>query len=104
MYPVNGQQNISADVRQKIIIGNCVPRRQRKTGHAEIVPFPAVKQRGLCDRELVSVMNWDDDAADQWLTSVVRRHQRRLEKLGVAPNRIAADVADLESAFGLASD
>jgi hypothetical protein len=70
---------------------------------AVVIPFPASKQRGLVERELVGVRYWDTTAAVEWLMQVVRRHRARLAKLGIAPDLIDADVAALEAAFGLAS-
>src|SRR5262249_38499413 len=68
---------------------------------AVVIPFPASKQRGLVERELVGVRDWETAAAHKWLAGIVRRHERRLQKLGIAPDRIAADVAALEAAFGI---
>ncbi len=68
---------------------------------AVVIPFPASKQRGLVERELVGIRDWDTTVAVEWLMQVIRRHRARLTKLGIAPDRIDADVKALEAAFGI---
>jgi hypothetical protein len=93
---------VTEQLREKIVRGNRPPRPPKKA--AEILPFPSTKQCVLCDDELVNVMNLDKDARDRWLIAVVRRHKRRLKKLGIAADQIEHDVRALQVAFGLVSD
>jgi hypothetical protein len=72
-------------------------------GPAEIIPFPAARRQHQIRRELASVSSYEPDARYRYLTSVVRKHRSHLHKLGVPPERIAADVRALEEAFGLAA-
>jgi hypothetical protein len=75
---------------------------QRAQQHsAEIIPFPIARQQHRVRRELISVSEYETSAAFRYLKSVVRKHRSRLEKLGVSPERIAADVRALEDALGL---
>jgi hypothetical protein len=105
VHPVNnGPDKINADLRHKITNTNLPPQPRKPKKAAEILPFPSIRQCALCDDELVNVMNWNKDARDRWLVAVVRRHKRRLKKLGVESAKIDADVRALEIAFGLVRD
>jgi hypothetical protein len=68
---------------------------------AEIIPFPAVRRQHQIKFALMSVREQPPDEQYRKLKSVARKHRARLVKLGVAPERIDADVAALEDAFGL---
>ena len=96
-------RQVEGALRDKIERANRPPTAPTKQSGA-VIPFPASKQRGLVERELVGVRDWEIAAAHEWLARIVRRHETRLRKLGVAADLIAADVRALESAFGLVSD
>jgi hypothetical protein len=106
IHPSDHQRarQVSESLREKIERANRPPPTPTDDSGAVVIPFPASNQRGLVERELVGVRDWETAAAYKWLAGIVRRHERRLQKLGVAPDRIADDVAALEVAFGLASD
>jgi hypothetical protein len=67
---------------------------------ADIIPFPP--SRKFIEDELMMVP--DVSVAYKWLQCVVRGRRKRLAELGVSRERIAADIAALESAFGLMPD
>ena len=69
-----------------------------------MLPFPVNLQRAVVTRELRSVVRYNADEAERWLSSVVRRHRNKLRKFGVAEAKIEADVASLVEAFGLSTD
>jgi hypothetical protein len=105
IHPVDHQRarQVSASLRDKIERANRSPPPTPTSG-ALVIPFPASKQRTLVERELIGVRDWDTAVACKWLTQIVGRHKRRLQKLGIAADKIDADVADLQSAFGIATN
>jgi hypothetical protein len=97
-------RQVADALRDKIERANRPPPPTTTTESGGVlIPFPSSRQRGLVERGLVGVRDWDIAVAYKWLTGIVRRHESRLRKLGVAPDKIEADVRDLEEAFGLVS-
>jgi len=94
---------VAASLREKIQHNNQPPSRPKHNGDATVIPFPASAQTGHIKRQLTSVKDYDDFGAYKWLSGIVRRHRCNLVKLGVSPAKIAADVRDLEVAFGIES-
>ncbi len=91
---------MSRAMRERIDKAN-QPPTPTKQGTAEVIPFPVNRQRRMVDAELKSVRHYDNDAAYRWLSRIAKQHGKRLTQLGVAPDRIEADVAALNAAFGI---
>jgi len=94
-----GARAVSAAVRKRIQEANEPPKTTHKTDGA-VVPFPSARQ-SFVKRELQSVRDYDQVTAYKWLSGVVRRHRLALTKLGIAPDLIERNVAELSNALGL---
>jgi hypothetical protein len=80
------------------------PKRKeiaRQQQPAELIPFPICRQHraidGVYRTALLDYKNIED--GEKYLRSFVERHRKKLKKLGIAEDRIAADVAELEAKF-----
>ena len=65
---------------------------------AEVIPFPIHRQREVVDKMFGDALlnSSDTPGAYRHLRTLVERHRKKLEKLGVAPHRIERDVYALE--------
>ena len=68
---------------------------------AEILPFPVVRRRDFIERAIATGERYPPRGRIGHLLSVVNRHAARLDRLGVAPDQAAVDVAALAGALGL---
>jgi hypothetical protein len=70
----------------------------KPVGGAEIVPFPIGRRSAFIDRAFVAADEFPD-GGNEYKRAVVQRHRDRLEKLGVAPELIQAEVNELADMF-----
>jgi hypothetical protein len=77
-------------------------KRKRRHGPCEVVPFPVTRRRHFLrniDIKAFDLFENDAEAHDEYFHEVIGRHKQRLERLGIAPHRVAADVQALEDHF-----
>ena len=82
-------------------------KRKRTHEPCELVPFP-VKRRVhyLRNIDIEAYKRFEDsiEKGEAYFRSLIDRHKQRLEQLGVAPHRIAADVKAFEDHFFSSDD
>ena len=65
---------------------------------AEVVPFPSVKRRAEIEKLAQHLLGFGPDAAEGVLRARLNRRRESLERKGVRPMLIVADIAALEGA------
>jgi hypothetical protein len=72
-----------------------------RTGRAVIIPFPVVKRRDFIFDAAHTHQRMSVSRAVKHLNSLITMHGKRLTRLGITPDRVAADVADFRAATGM---
>jgi Family of unknown function (DUF6074) len=72
-----------------------------RTGPAQIIPFPVVNRRDFINRAACTHQRLGVTGAVKYLNRLITLHSERLTRLGVAPDWVDADVADLRAATGM---
>jgi hypothetical protein len=65
---------------------------------ARILPFPVGRRSAFINRAFVAADEFPD-GGNEYKRSIMQRHRARLEKLGVAPELIQAEVNELADMF-----
>ena len=77
-------------------VGKKAKPPNRKLRNAEVVPFPIMKRGNFISNAFV---NSADRGGRKYLRRVADRYRDRLENIGVAPDRVQAEMRDLEFMF-----
>jgi hypothetical protein len=68
---------------------------------AEILLFPIVRRPAFIARAADAWERYSPKGAQRYLQVLIDRHAKRLARLGIDPERVAADLRDLKAAVGM---
>lgn len=66
---------------------------------ATVVPFPLIKRRGFALRHAAQMAAYSPEGAESYLQAQLKRQQRTMQRRGIEPDRIDAELTALEVAL-----
>jgi hypothetical protein len=91
------QAAVDKQLRERVTSGDGESKAVATT--AEIIPFPVVGK--YLERERAAWPSFDDKQFQQWLHLVAAKRVKRLERIGVSPQRIVQHIQSFGLSVGL---